>query len=274
MARLASFGPGFCEHGPVSQQPHNRRKSLAERAVGRTTPRTVPQELRRALTWFVGLYVLGTIFVTGVHFRLVVGKQYETMDDTALVAGILCGMAGPFLVYMATDYGKSFNLIDRSRGLVPVALLVVLIESLLAPVGLALWSPIIGTDAASGSVYDVVPTAPLAWALVVALAWCGFAWGHAFCVPFFAANLDMKLRLILFLPLWLVSFFVLPFLVHKVLGGPPTLGLTLGFGALAVVLTAVMVAVLWFVARFNAVAEYEDSLPRTPSWTADGGRPG
>ena len=276
MARLAPFGSSFCDHGPVSEHPHNRRKSLAERTINKSSraPKTVPQELRRALAWFAGAYVVGTIVVTLVHFRLVVGKTYETIDDTALIAGILCGMAGPFIVYLATDYGKPNNLIDRSSGLVPVVLLVVAIESLLAPVGLALWSPIIGSDAAYGSVYDVVPTSPLAWVLVMALAWCCFAWGHAFCVPFFAANLDMKLRLILFLPLWLVSFFVLPFLAIKVLGGAPSEWLALALGGLAVILTVVMVLVLWFVARFNAVAEYEDTVPRTPSWTGDGGRPG
>ena len=258
----------------MSEQTHNRRKSLAERTVGRTAPRTVPQEVRRALLWFVISYVVGTIVVTAVHFRLVVDKMNETIDDAALIAGILCGMAGPFLVYLATDHGTSSNLVDRSRGLVPVALLVVAFQSLLAPVGLALWSPIIGADAAYGSVYDVVPTSPLAWALVVALAWCCFAWGHAFCMPFFADNLGLKLRLILFLPLWLVSFFVLPFLAHKVLGGPPSVGLALALGGVAVALTAVMVVILWFVGRFNAVAEYEQSVPRASSWAGDGGRPG
>ncbi len=260
----------------MSEQTHNRPKSLAERTIDKPSgpARTVAQELRRALLWFVSAYVVGTLVVTAVHFRLLVDKTNDTIDDTALIAGILCGMAGPFLVYMATDHGESFNLIDRSRGLVPVALLVVAVQSLLAPVGLALWSPIIGADAAYGSVYDVVPTSPLAWVLVVALAWCCFAWGHAFCVPFFAANVDLKLRLILFLPLWLVSFFVLPFLAHKVLGGPPSLGLALALAGVAVVLTVVMVLVLWFVARFNAVAEYEQSVPRAPSWAGDGGRPG
>ncbi|WP_157074616.1 hypothetical protein [Janibacter corallicola] len=260
----------------MSSSAPNRRKSVAERTIDESSsaPKTFSQEVRRALTWFVCSYVLGTLVVTAVHFRLLVDKTNDTIDDTALIAGILCGMAGPFLVYMATDHGESSNLIDRSRGLVPVALLVVAIQSLLAPVGLALWSPIIGADAAYGSVYDVVPTSPLAWVLVVALAWCCFAWGYAFCVPFFAANVDMKLRLILFLPLWLVSFFVLPFLAHKVLGGPPSAGLALALGGVAVVLTVVMVLVLWFVGRFNAVAEYEQSVPRAPSWTGDERRPG
>ena len=212
----------------------------------RSHSRTFVQEVMRSLGIFGVWYVLATVFLTGVHFRLLKDRQWDVIDDTAAAAGVVCGLAGPFMAFLLMDRGSQ-SIITRSRKLPLVALVVVPISALLSPLGLFLWRPIIGEDAPAGSVYDVITSSPMAWLFVFVFALTAFAWGRAFCMPMFAMGLNLKLRLAVFLPLCLVSVFLWPYLATKLLAEPPSGALVALFAVASVLMLGIMVGILHLV---------------------------
>lgn len=223
--------------------------------MAREEPRTVRRELTRLLGINAFVYVMATVFLVGVHFRLVQGRRgLDIFEDTAVAAGVMGGMAGPLLVYLSSDIRTRGNLAARSTGLPLISMVVVLVSGVLSPVGLLMWRPIIGDDAPAGSVYDVITTSPTAWFFVTTFALTIFACSHAFCLPFLGEGVSPVLRVTVFLPLWMGSFLLWPFLAHTFLGEPPQLGLAVLFGVLALVLIGVMLVILNLVQKAGVSA--------------------
>lgn len=254
-------GPGRPPGPPQAQPPPPFRASEPRVPYPRPdkTPGPGPADRRQprwtsdvgrcvgmAIVWLV----IGTVFVIGVHFRLVRHNNGTTVDSTEVFAAMWLGLLG-MLVPLAFIGEKRVDRGVRFDGLVSMFTVSSVLVALMGLIAAVAWKPIIGSEAVPGSVLDELFSTLAAALIIFLFLLTATAVAIAAAIPLAAGAFPRWVSAGICLPVWIIAGIASGFAAIFVFGGPPTLlRLVLWFLAALVSLT-VMCLVLVLVQRWR-----------------------
>lgn len=199
-----------------------------------------------ALVWLI----IGTVFVIGVHFRLVHGNDLTIIEDTEVFAAIFLGLLGTVVPLVFTGE-KRVDRGVRFHGLVSMLTVGTVVVALMGLIAAFAWKPIVGAEAVPGSVLDALFSTPIAALSIFLFLLTTTAVAVAAAIPLAAHAFPRWVSAGIGLPLWIITGIASAGAAIAVFGGPPTLlRLALWFLA-AVVCLAIMCLVLVLVQRWR-----------------------